>query len=178
MTQAGRTLKTAALCFGAALALTACAGSRADEGRQAGQSRVDDNPDRGGGLFGLFGGGDDNNRAVEEQTGGIGVNSFLWRASLDTLNFMPLASADPFGGVIITDWYTDPAVPNERFKATVYILDTRLRADALNVSIFKQQNQNGAWVDTAVTPDTEVQIEDAILTRARQLRLGALGDNN
>ena len=109
--------------------------------------------------------------AVEE---GIGVNSFLWRASLDTLNFMPLASADPFGGVIITDWYSAPTTPSERFKATVYILDTRLRADALNVSIFRQQQQGGAWVDATVNPDTEIQIENAILTRARQLRLGQL----
>jgi hypothetical protein len=84
---------------------------------------------------------------------------------------MPLASADPFGGVIITDWYSDPTTPHERFKATVYILDTRLRADALNVSIFRQQHVNGAWTDAAVNPDTEIQIENAILTRARQLRL-------
>jgi hypothetical protein len=83
----------------------------------------------------VFGGGGGGGGGSEE---GIGVNSFLWRASLDTLNFMPLASADPFGGVIITDWYSDPTTPNERFKATVYILDTRLRADALNVSIFRQ----------------------------------------
>jgi len=108
---------------------------------------------------------------------GIGVNSFLWRASLDTLNFMPLTSADPFGGVIITDWYSDAAAPNERFKATVYILDTRLRADALNVSIFRQTNQGGAWTDASVDPDTEIQIENAILTRARQLRLSSVGGN-
>jgi hypothetical protein len=84
---------------------------------------------------------------------------------------MPLASADPFGGVIITDWYADPAAPTERFKATVYILDTRLRADALNVSIFRQTQVNGAWQDATVDPQTEIQIENAILTRARQLRL-------
>src|SRR5690606_33046399 len=118
-------------------------------------------------LFGAGGGGG-------SEEAGIGVNSFLWRASLDTLNFMPLASADPFGGVIITDWYSDPTTPNERFKATVYILDTRLRADALNVSIFRQQQVNGAWADAAVDPETEIQIENAILTRARQLRLSTV----
>jgi len=101
----------------------------------------------------------------------IGVNSFLWRASLDTLNFMPLASADPYGGVIITDWYANPEVPNERFKATVYILDTRLRADALAISINKQQLTANGWSDVAIDPDAELQIENAILTRARQLRL-------
>lgn len=122
------------------------------------------------GEGGLTFGGDDAQQQQQPDSG-IGVNSFLWRASLDTISFMPLVSADPFGGVIITDWYSDPTTPNERFKATVYILDTRLRADALNVSIFKQTQQNGQWVDATVDPDTEIQIENAILTRARQLRL-------
>lgn len=165
MTQRG--LIKAALCMVAALALTACGAFRSED--NAGRSRADDNRDRGG--ISIFGGGGGEERAAD---GGIGVNSYLWRASLDTLNFMPLASADPFGGVIITDWYSDPTTPSERFKATVYILDTRLRADALNVSIFRQQQVNGAWADAAVDPETEVQIEDAILTRARQLRLSTV----
>jgi hypothetical protein len=163
MTQAG-TLWKGALCMVAALALSACSMFRGDDS-PSGQSRADADRDRGGiSIFGGGGGGG-------ESQAGIGVNSYLWRASLDTLNFMPLASADPFGGVIITDWYSDPTTPNERFKATVYILDTRLRADALNVSIFRQQQVNGAWTDANVDPDTEIQIENAILTRARQLRL-------
>ena len=103
---------------------------------------------------------------------GIGVNSYLWRASLDTLAFMPLASADPFGGTIITDWYVNPEKLDERFKATVYILDTRLRADGLNVTVFKQvKNDKGEWVDAPVAAQTDIDIENAILTRARQLRL-------
>ncbi len=157
MTQAGRTLSKGAVMVLAALALSACSAFRSDEASAEG---------RGGGWF-----GDDDSAQA-----GIGVNSFLWRASLDTLNFMPLASADPFGGVIITDWYSDPAAPNERFKATVYILDTRLRADALNVSIFRQTQVNGAWVDAGVNADTEIQIENAILTRARQLRLSTVSE--
>jgi len=132
----------------------------------------------------MFGGRDRSNRDDVSAAGstrgdiaeGIAVNAFLWRASLDTLNFMPLVSADPYGGTIITDWHSDPTAPNERFKATVYILDTRLRADALNVSIFRQTNVDGAWADAAVSPDTELQIENAILTRARQLRLSQGGD--
>ena len=108
---------------------------------------------------------------ASSQAGAIGVNGFLWRASLDTLAFMPLASADPYGGVIVTDWYTNPEKPDERFKATVYILDTRLRADGLNVTIFKQVNTGGTWTDTAATEQTATDIENAILTRARQLRL-------
>ncbi len=105
-------------------------------------------------------------------TAGIGVNAYLWRASLDTLAFMPLASADPYGGVIITDWYTNPEKPDERFKATVYILDTRLRADGLNVTIFKQvKGPDGMWMDATSTAQTQIDIENSILTRARQLRL-------
>jgi len=102
----------------------------------------------------------------------IGVNGYLWRASLDTLAFMPLASADPYGGVIITDWYVNPEKPDERFKCTVYILDTRLRADGLNVTVFKQvRDAAGAWVDSATSDQTATDLENSILTRARQLRL-------
>jgi hypothetical protein len=102
----------------------------------------------------------------------IGVNAYLWRATLDTLAFMPLASADPYGGVVITDWYANPEKPDERFKATVYILDSRLRADGLNVTIHKQvRDTTGSWQDAATADQTEVDIENAILTRARQLRL-------
>jgi len=82
---------------------------------------------------------------------------------------MPLDQVDPFGGVIITDWYANPQVPTERFKATVYILDTKLRADGLKVSIFKQTQSTNGWQDAAIDADTARQIENAILTRARQL---------
>jgi hypothetical protein len=102
----------------------------------------------------------------------IGVNGFLWRATLDTLAFMPLQSADPFGGTVITDWYTNPEKPDERFKATVYILDSRLRADGLKVTVFKQvKGGGGDWVNASTSDQTETDIENAILTRARQLRL-------
>jgi hypothetical protein len=102
----------------------------------------------------------------------IGVNGYLWRATLDVLAFMPLASADPWGGTVITDWYANPEKPDERFKATVYILDTRLRADGLKVTIFKQtKDASGQWVDSETSDQTESDIENAILTRARQLRL-------
>ena len=105
-------------------------------------------------------------------TNGIGVNGYLWRATLDTLAFMPLASADPYGGTVITDWYSNPEKPDERFKCTVYILDSRLRADGLKVSVFKQQRDaSGAWVDSPTAAQTETDLENAILTRARQLRL-------
>ena len=103
---------------------------------------------------------------------GIGVNAYLWRASLDTLAFMPLASADPYGGVIITDWYVNPEKPDERFKCTVYILDTRLRADGLTVTVFKQvKGADGNWADSNSSAQTQTDLENAILTKARQLRL-------
>ncbi len=102
----------------------------------------------------------------------IGVNGYLWRATLDTLSFMPLASADPWGGTVITDWYSNPERPDERFKITVYILDTRLRADGLKVTVFHQtRDAAGAWADTATSDQTETDLLNAILTRARQLRL-------
>lgn len=105
---------------------------------------------------------------------GIGVNSFLWRASLDTISFMPLASADPFGGVIITDWYTAPEKPDERFKINVFILDRQLRSDGISVKVFRQEMRGGRWADSRVADDTGTQLEDAILTRARQLRVAKL----
>ncbi len=101
----------------------------------------------------------------------IGVNSYLWRATLDTLNFFPILSADPFGGTFITDWHSNAGVAGERFKVQVFILDTRLRADGISVQVFRQTNNNGVWTDASVDPDTALQIENAILTRARQLRI-------
>jgi hypothetical protein len=118
-------------------------------------------------------GGHDTDRS--SAVGGIGVNSYLWRATLDTLAFMPLASADPYGGVVITDWYVNPEKPDERFKCTVYILDSRLRADGLNVTVFKEvSNGAGGWVSSPTAGQTSTDIENSILTRARQLRLSNL----
>ncbi len=107
--------------------------------------------------------------------GGIGVNSYLWRASHDTISFMPLASADPFGGVIITDWYSPPETREERFKITVYILGRDLRADGIRAAVFRQrQDVGGAWIDASVEQRTTVDLENAILKRARQLRIAGL----
>jgi hypothetical protein len=102
--------------------------------------------------------------------GALGVNAYLWRGALDTLSFMPLASADPFGGVIITDWYTPASANGERFKATAYILGRELRSDGVRVAIFRQVLQNGQWVDSPVSPVTVGEIENKVLSRARELR--------
>lgn len=181
MLQAAQNLRIAlfiGLLCGTAL-LAACGGGDAESRypEKVGKNRYDPSPSGAkqqseadslfgsGGIFGLGGG-------KEEGGGGIGVNSYLWRASLDTIAFMPMSSADPFGGVLITDWYVNPTHPNERFKMTVYILDKRLRADGVKVSVFRQeQGPGGNWVDAPSNPETGIRVENAILTRARQLRI-------
>ena len=105
----------------------------------------------------------------------IGVNAYLWRASLETLSFMPLLQTDSNGGVIVTDWYANPAVPNERMKLTVSILDQDLRADALRVAASRQVNQNNVWVDAPVQAATVQKLEEIILSKARDLRRSAIG---
>lgn len=123
-----------------------------------------------------FVGGEDKKTAKTDVQQGIGVNGYLWRASLDTLSFMPLLTADPWGGVINYDWYINPQTPNERFKATVFILDTRLRADALNVTVTKEvKGADGQWTAAPVAAQTEADLENAILTKARQLNLSNAG---
>ena len=105
----------------------------------------------------------------------IGVNAYLWRATLDALSFMPMAQTDSNGGVVVTDWYTDPNTPTERMKVTVSILDQDLRADALRVAASRQVNQNGVWVDAPVKAATVQKLEEIILTKARDLRRMAIG---
>lgn len=108
------------------------------------------------------------------QVNTIGVNAYLWRGALDTVGFAPLLSADSAGGVIITDWYTNPSNPNERVKVTVTILDQDLRADALRVAASRQVSQGGGWVDAPVQAATVQKLEDIILTKARDLRRQAV----
>jgi hypothetical protein len=156
------------------LALSACGGGTGGstatvnnyqtQGLPAGQSASESRP-----LIVL--GGNKNNNGGSAT--GVQVNAYLWRATLDTLSFMPLVSADPFGGVIITDWYSPPATPDERFKANAYILSQQMTANAIQVSLFHQVLQNGQWVDAAVDPNTVSGLEDRILSRAADLRAAA-----
>ncbi len=109
-----------------------------------------------------------------EKKGGVSVNAYLWRASLDALSFMPMDQTDPFGGTIKTGWYTPAATPNERLRVAVYILDSRLRADALRVSVFKEAKKtSGDWVDATVDPETVTKLENLILNKARALKIQA-----
>jgi hypothetical protein len=104
---------------------------------------------------------------------GIAVNSFLWRASLDTMSFMPLKHSDPFGGVINYDWYTPPESPGERLKVTIYILDRQLRADGLRISVFRQTRSGNVWRSATIDPKTTRELENAILKRAREMRIAS-----
>jgi hypothetical protein len=148
--------------------------SKRDAGQGlGGRNREDGSLFGPGGLFGSRA-----NNAKDNSGTGVAVNAFLWRASLDTINFIPLVSADPFGGVIITDWYTPAEQPSERMKVQITILDRELRADGVRVAVFKQQQAAkaaGTWVDAQVDPRTNTEIENAILTRARQLRIAQGG---
>ena len=127
-----------------------------------------------GKLFGddaLNVGGDDKAKFSDGSI--IGVNAYLWRASLEAIAFMPLNSVDPFGGVILTDWYTPQESPHERIKVNIRILDRQLKVTAIKVSIFRQKNENGMWVDQPIYPATARKLEDAILTRAQEMKVEA-----
>ncbi len=166
--------KQLALVALAASVLAGCADNPnvvLDRDMRTGEERRDDV----GKLFGdilLFTTAPD--RDVDEGATGVPVNSYLWRAALDTIAFMPISNADPFGGLILTDWYTPPETPEERLKMNVLILTRQLRADGIQVSVFRQVlNDSGDWVDQVVDPETAVAVENAILSRARQLRVAA-----
>ena len=169
------------LVVAAALALTACGADFGDKdtvyptGRNV--RKQGDGYDYGsrvydGGGINIFGGGSDKEEGSSGGSG-IGVNSFLWRATLDTVSFVPLSSADPFGGVIITEWYSPPETPTERFKLNVFILDRQLRADGLRVAVFKEVAKDNLWRAAAVDKKTATDIENRILERARELRISS-----
>ena len=122
-------------------------------------------------VFGTDRNSQSRNQGGDQGSGGLGVNAYLWRATLDTLSFMPLSSADPFGGVVITDWYSPPGTSGERFRATAYILGRQLRSDGVRIVLFRQEMQrNGAWSDASVSAGTASELEDQVLSRARELR--------
>ena len=167
----------AAIAIAALLVLSACSGTGAPESEAkyptgAERSQVKDDiyaePDSifGGDGF-SFGGSDKGDKA---QTG-IGVNAWLWRATLDTISFMPLSSADPFGGVVITEWYQPPESEGERFKVNAFIMDKQLKANAINVKIFRQVKKGNQWQDADTSKNMATELENAILTRARRMRV-------
>jgi len=164
------------------IGLSACGGGKLPKG-EAKYPTGADRATTGGDIYaepkGIFGDdglsifGNQNKKKSSGETG-IGVNSYLWRAALDTISFMPLASADPFGGVIITDWHSESTKPNERFKLNVFILDEKLVSTGVDVKVFRQVKKSGQWFNGDVADDTATKLEDSILTRARQLRVAGL----
>ena len=119
-------------------------------------------------------GGGQTAREAPDQTRAIGVNGLLWRASLDTVSFLPLVEVDSSSGVIVSDWYVNPDAPDERLKVSVFVLDQSLRADAVKVTVLRQTQDRGNWINAPVQAQTELEIEEAILTRARQIRIQSL----
>lgn len=172
------------LCVLAVLAVSGCNGSIKKEAsyptRQSGTDKILYSDQKRETIWGdgetlsskIFGKDEDR---TANASNGLGVNSFLWRAALDTVSFMPVASADPFGGVILTDWYENPEHAGERFKVNIYILDRQLRADGVRAAVFRQEKRKDGWHDSKVTPKTATDIENTILTRARELRVAQLG---
>ncbi len=163
--------------FAALILLSAC--DSEDDKTNYPQTEEDRRKERVGKLSGadgltVFGASD--KEAKEAGANPLGVNSFLWRGTLDTLAFMPLISADPWGGTILTDWYEDPQTPGERFKVNALILDRQLRVDSLKISVFRQKKDaKGNWQDAQVDTGMARKLEDAVLTRARQLRVKQMG---
>ena len=170
----------AAVLFGTALLLGGC-DDNFTPGPHVNTHQVGQDPGSGtmsgqGGLS-LFSIGGKSGGSDNGAISGMAVNAYLWRGALETLKFMPLASADPFGGVIITDWWTPQASPTERFKATAYVLTRQLRADGVRVSLFRQVEQNGQWVDAPVDPAKPTELENMVLAKARELRAAAGASN-
>lgn len=163
--------------FMAMLVLGSC-GLTPDEDTKYPQTELDRRRNRAGKITGeegiTIGGGAE--KAKEAGKNPLGVNSFLWRATLDTLSFLPITAADPFGGTILTDWYEDSEAAGERFKVNVLILDRQLRADSLKISTFRQKKDSkGNWVDAPTDTTLGRKLEDTVLTRARELRVKQLG---
>lgn len=117
-------------------------------------------------------GGSDESKILRPETTAIGVNGYLWQATLDTLSFMPFQSVDPSSGAIITDWVLQPEAPNERVKVSVLFQGELLRSDGLKVNVVRQEKQGDDWVAAPVKASTGLEVEEAILTRARQLKIG------
>ena len=131
----------------------------------------------GGGLFGKQGlsVGDiinqNNNNQSDITSIGMRINIYLWQGALDTVGFMPLSSADPIGGTIITDWYSVEGRENERCKLNIFITGSELKTQNLRVSSFCQNYKNERWLTKKVEADNNIKLENAILNKAKKLKL-------
>ena len=131
----------------------------------------------GGGLLGQKGSlslfGENNNADQQISALGMPINPYLWRASIETINFMPLSSTDPFAGTIITDWYTTEDNLGERCKLNIFINGKELKTDNLRVSSFCQLLKNNQWVNIVSEDENNIKIENAILNKAKKLKLNS-----
>jgi hypothetical protein len=164
------------LMMTALLTLSACSGVESEAKYPTGADRAstgtNDIYSEAPSIFGKDGLGILGGKSKKADGSGVIVNTYLWRAALDTVSFMPLASADPFGGTIITDWYAAPESPNERTKLNVFILGSDLSVSSLSVKVFRQVKSGGGWKDATVAKDTATKLENAIFTRAREMKIG------
>ena len=163
------------LLISAMLTLSACGGIESEAKYPTGADRAstggNDIYSEAPSVFGKGGLELFNSKSKKSDGSGVVVNTYLWRAALDTVSFMPLASADPFGGTIITDWYSAPESPNERTKLNVFILGSDLAVSSLSVKVFRQVKSGGNWKDATVAKETAIKLEDAIFTRAREMKI-------
>ena len=131
----------------------------------------------GGGLLGkknsLSWGGEEKNESGTISAVGMPINPYLWKASIETINFMPLSSTDPFAGTIITDWYTSSANTQERCKLNVFINGQQLKTENLKVLSFCQTLTNNQWVNTSTNNEDNIKLENAILNKAKKLKLSS-----
>ena len=110
----------------------------------------------------------------ENDTTGVNLNAFLWRASLNILSVAPLISTDALGGTIITDWYVNKNIQNQRIKITAFIKTSELRSDGIKVKVYIQNKEKGNWSNTLTNQELETKIENKILNEARILRINSL----
>ena len=168
-------MKKLVLAFVALTMLSACGGEASYPKRVKGEAQAvygDHEKIFGDDALNIF------SDKEEKQNVGLGVNAYLWRATLSTVSFMPVISADPFGGVILTDWKMSIDDTNSRYKLNIYIMDKQLRADGVKVSVFKQEKDAmGGWIDVEVKDNMATQIEDAILTKAREIKIRELKED-
>ena len=130
----------------------------------------------GGGLLGKgglsFGDllGENQNQSTTASVG-MPINAYIWKASLETISFMPLSSADPIGGTIITDWYSTTNNQKERCKLNIFISGKKLKTENLKVNSFCQEYKDQVWVNKNIDKENNTKIENAILNKAKKLRL-------
>lgn len=122
-------------------------------------------------ISGIFGSSESETSKFAPRTTAMAINGFLWQATLETLSFMPIDQVEASGGIIVTDWYSTSEAPNERVKVAVRFLTQALRSDGFKVSVARQELRTGNWISVPVEASTELQIEEAILTAARRMRL-------